>query len=202
MPGEAQLTRLVTALENPGYCIMEHALPAALAAELAREGREEDLQNFHPAGTGRQQGHQLDTSIRADTIRWLEAKTPASTAYLAYMDALRGDLNCQLFLGLFAYECHYARYAPGAFYRKHLDAFAGNKNRVLSTVLYLNEAWDAGLGGELQLYAADDGTVLETIVPLHNRLVVFLSERFPHEVLPASCNRLSIAGWFRVRQLS
>ena len=116
------------------------------------------------------------------------------------MDALRSDLNSRWFLGLFDYECHYARYAPGAFYSKHLDAFAGNKNRVLSTVLYLNAAWEAGQGGELQLYSLNGATVLERVAPLHNRLVVFLSERFPHEVLPASRERHSIAGWFRVRK--
>jgi len=31
-----------------------------------------------------------------------------------------------------------------------------------------------------------------------NRLVIFLSEEFPHEVLPANTHRYSIAGWFRV----
>jgi hypothetical protein len=32
-------------------------------------------------------------------------------------------------------------------------------------------------------------------------LVVFLSDRFPHEVLPARRERLSLAGWFRRRSL-
>lgn len=200
MPTTELLIRLCTALEDPGYCILDHALPAALASALARECREEDSRNFHPAGTGRQQGHQLDTSVRADSIHWLDAETPARKAYLEYMAALRSGLNSRLYLGLFDYECHYARYAPGAFYSKHLDAFAGNKNRVLSTVLYLNATWEAGQGGELQLYAADGTTVLESVPPAHNRLVVFLSERFPHEVLPASRERHSIAGWFRVRK--
>ena len=200
MPAAELLIRLGSALESPGYCILDQALPAALAAELARECREEDSPNFLPAGTGRQNGRQLDTSVRADSIRWLDAETPACKAYLATMDALRSDLNSRWFLGLFDYECHYARYAPGAFYSKHLDAFAGNKNRVLSTVLYLNAAWEAGQGGELQLYSLNGATVLERVAPLHNRLVVFLSERFPHEVLPASRERHSLAGWFRVRK--
>jgi SM-20-related protein len=29
-------------------------------------------------------------------------------------------------------------------------------------------------------------------------VVIFLSERIPHEVLPATRDRYSIAGWFRV----
>jgi SM-20-related protein len=33
-------------------------------------------------------------------------------------------------------------------------------------------------------------------------LVVFLSEEFPHEVLPTATDRYSIAGWFRVNTSS
>jgi SM-20-related protein len=40
--------------------------------------------------------------------------------------------------------------------------------------------------------------VIEKVVPQMGTLVVFLSERFPHEVLPAHADRYSIAGWFRV----
>jgi SM-20-related protein len=36
------------------------------------------------------------------------------------------------------------------------------------------------------------------ITPLMGSLVVFLSDRFPHEVTAASRLRYSIAGWFRV----
>ena len=40
--------------------------------------------------------------------------------------------------------------------------------------------------------------VIETVQPFYGRFVVFLSERFPHEVLPTTSTRYSIAGWFRV----
>jgi len=36
------------------------------------------------------------------------------------------------------------------------------------------------------------------VVPLFGTIVVFLSEEFPHEVLPARRDRFSVAGWFRV----
>ena len=111
-----------------------------------------------------------------------------------------------MFIGLFDYEIHFAHYPVGAFYKKHLDAFRcnrqqGQSNRVLSTVLYLNHAWQLGDGGELLLYAEDDDNkVLETILPECGRLVIFLSEKLPHEVLPAKRERKSIAGWFRVNE--
>jgi SM-20-related protein len=37
------------------------------------------------------------------------------------------------------------------------------------------------------------------IVPHGGTLVVFLSERFEHEVLPTARARVSLAGWFRRR---
>ena len=39
------------------------------------------------------------------------------------------------------------------------------------------------------------------VLPRGGTLVVFLSDRFPHEVLPARRERLSLAGWFRRRSL-
>lgn len=36
------------------------------------------------------------------------------------------------------------------------------------------------------------------VAPLHSSIVIFLSEEFPHEVLPAASDRYSVAGWFRV----
>ncbi len=39
---------------------------------------------------------------------------------------------------------------------------------------------------------------IATIPPKSGRLFVFLSEQFPHEVLPTNTERFSIAGWFRI----
>jgi SM-20-related protein len=36
------------------------------------------------------------------------------------------------------------------------------------------------------------------VLPSFGTIVVFLSEEFPHEVLPAKRDRYSIAGWFRL----
>jgi SM-20-related protein len=113
------------------------------------------------------------------------------------MEMLRVGINRRLFLGLFDYECHFARYAPGSFYKKHVDAFRGRSNRVLSTVFYLNPQWGSADGGELLIYSGD-GQVEASVKPTMGTLVVFLSETVPHEVLPAARLRHSIAGWFRV----
>ncbi|MEC9256433.1 MAG: 2OG-Fe(II) oxygenase, partial [Pseudomonadota bacterium] len=62
---------------------------------------------------------------------------------------------------------------------------------------YLNKNWQPGDGGELAIYDAED-QLITRVQPVLNRLVIFLSEEFPHEVLPAKNHRYSIAGWFRV----
>lgn len=181
-----------------GWCVIDAALPASAADELATACASQS-HAFVPAGTGRRHAWHRDAAIRSDAIRWLDSDQSVDAAYLELMDGLRADLNSRLYLGLFDYESHYARYAPGAFYRRHVDAFAGGRNRVLSTVFYLNREWRDEEGGELLLYAPDGEELQERVLPVFNRLVVFESERFPHEVKPATRARHSIAGWFRVR---
>jgi SM-20-related protein len=67
-------------------------------------------------------------------------------------------------------------------------------------VLYLNEDWARDDGGELRLHldAAEAGKI-QDVLPVGGTLVLFLSEHFAHEVLPANRERLSLAGWFRTR---
>jgi SM-20-related protein len=150
------------------------------------------------AAIGRGGQRQVVSAVRTDRIHWLDGSSPAQRAFLADLEALRLALNRALLLGLFEYEAHYALYPPGARYLRHYDAFRGGNRRILSTVFYLNEGWAPGDGGELRLWRADERE-LATLAPLAGRALLFLSEEFPHEVLPARRDRLSIAGWFRAR---
>jgi SM-20-related protein len=64
-------------------------------------------------------------------------------------------------------------------------------------VYYLNEEWRKEDGGELVIYNQNDN-FLAKVAPIGNKMVVFMSENFPHEVLPTNTTRYSIAGWFRI----
>lgn len=201
---DALLERVATALHDTGYIVLDDVLPPLLAQGLIRELDEQLDGGLRPAGVGRGGDFQHNPDIRRDKICWLEGRTPAAAAFLHWMDALRTGLNRRLFLGLFDYEAHFALYEPGDFYQTHRDAFrdatGAGPGRKLSTVVYLNPGWVEGDGGELVLYDEAGEKRLEKVAPLMGRLLVFLSEDFPHEVLPATFARKSIAGWFRVNR--
>ena len=188
---------LVAALRDRGYAVIDDALPPRLAAALQLTAVEQLEHHAHMAGVGRSRDHAVHHDIRGDYICWLANSEMASAEYLQVMEQLRQQLNEQLFLGLFSCEAHYACYPAGAFYRTHRDAFKGARSRILSAVYYLNRDWPESAGGELVLYNDEASMTLETVQPFFNRMVVFLSEEFPHEVLPATRARYSIAGWFR-----
>ena len=185
-------------LRQRDYLVIPDAITpdtaAALRAELLQFREQGRLQ---PAAVGHGNDRQLATQTRSDLTCWLTGETLVQQGWLAAMEDLRQALNQQLMLGLVEYECHYACYPPGSFYRRHLDAFRGNNARQVSTVLYLNPDWSAADGGQLYLYR--DQEPLETVTPLAGTLVVFLTEYVPHEVLEARRERLSIAGWLRRR---
>ncbi len=154
------------------------------------------------AKIGRNEEIQRAADIRSDKIQWLDLSMGQPVQdYLERMEQIRCEVNRHFFLGLFEYEAHFAKYEAGDFYLKHLDSFRGNENRKLTTVFYLNENWTPADGGELKIYDLQDNWI-ETLAPVAGRLVVFLSERFPHEVLEAHADRVSIAGWFRTNGVS
>lgn len=198
-PESPLLQRLVDDIAERGWSLHSPFLPDELSAALADECRARAAAGaLTAAAVGRGADQAVREGIRGDRIQWLEpGQSIACDRYLALMDALRQALNRSLFLGLEDFECHFALYPPGAFYQKHLDRFRDDDRRTVSAVLYLNEQWLPQQGGDLRLYLAD-GSVRD-VPPLSGSLALFLSGEFPHEVLPASRERLSLTGWFRRR---
>ncbi len=199
-PSELLLDQIADALAGTGFILLDQPLPPSLIQGLI-DNLQAQQAALAPAGVGRQGDYQRNQDIRGDALQWLEPGNPAVTEFLSWTAKLRLGINQRLFLGLFDYESHYAVYAPGAFYQKHRDAFRGKPGRKLSTVLYLNPDWNLMAGGELVLYDEAGEDELIRLAPKCGRLVIFLSEDFPHEVLPATQLRQSIAGWFRIKPL-
>jgi SM-20-related protein len=195
----APLARIVDDLAEQGWSLQPVFAPQTLTLELADECRKRAARGeLIPASIGRGSGQEVREGVRGDRIQWLDSGlSPACDQYLALMDGLRQGLNRELYLGLDDYECHFAWYPPGAFYQKHLDRFRDDDRRAVSAVFYLNPDWQAEQGGALRLYLADETT--RDVQPQAGSLLVFLSADLPHEVLPASRERLSLTGWFRRR---
>ncbi len=149
-------------------------------------------------GAGRNLRHHEE--IRGDSICWLtEPYFPAESKLVGTLEALRLRLNRDALLGLLDLELHYAWYPPGAGYARHVDQPQRRGQRRVSLVLYLNERWEASDGGQLRIFAEDEGH--RDIEPVAGRLVAFLTEGREHAVLPTRRGRLSLSGWYRSREM-
>ncbi|ANP78718.1 MULTISPECIES: 2OG-Fe(II) oxygenase [unclassified Vibrio] len=188
------MNQLIDALSTQGYFVWDDFLTQEEVVAL----RDCIPENWKKARIGRNDEVTRESTIRSDKIQWVrrDMGQPASL-FLDKMEQIRLAANQAFFLGLFEYEAHFAKYEKGDFYQKHLDCFKGNENRRLTTVFYMNDEWTEEDAGELVVYDLKDNHIT-TIPPKSGRLFVFLSEQFPHEVLPTNTERFSIAGWFRI----
>ena len=190
--------RIAADIRRRGFSIQPGALPPALAQQLFDHVQQMSPQQFVRAGIGRQQDYMCNAFVRTDEICWINGESEAGASWLAWAAGLQQYINRRLFLGLFSFESHFAHYASGDYYKRHTDAFRGEANRILSLVVYLNPGWSGDSGGELVLYRDECDREGIRVQPAMATVVVFLSEEFPHEVLAATRDRYSIAGWFRL----
>lgn len=195
-----RVAALVEGVAARGYAVVPQFLPPDAVAPLREHAEAAFAQaRMRPAGIGRADGRMHDAAVRGDATLWLDDDTadPPERRFLATLESVRLAANAALFLGLFDFEGHYARYPEGASYARHRDRFRDQDRRTLTLVLYLNDAWPAAAGGALRLYR-DECAPLD-VRPEGGTAVAFLADRFEHEVLPASMPRWSFTGWFRRR---
>jgi len=211
--------RAVEILQGPGYGWIDEFIDADRAREL-RELADERFAagEFHLGGIG---AGEVNLEIRRDQIQWIErddAPEPMRRILDLYRELLPA-INATCYLGLKSVEPMLAIYTPGSFYRRHRDRFRRKAHRVVSLVLYLNEHWSPGDGGELVIYPESkvgaDGEAVAAEPPLEDgaivieppteeqavmvephpgRLVVFLSE-IEHEVRVTKVPRYSMTAW-------
>lgn len=153
------------------------------------------LAYFENAGIGIQTNNQVKKSIRGDFTYWLDRKRDRELDVVwQLIEETKATLNRYCFLSLSDYEFHLAHYPPGSFYARHLDQFASQNNRMISTIIYLNDKWEKGDGGELELVLDKDEVKL--VEPIARRCVMFKSSAIEHGVLKANKSRYSLTGWF------
>lgn len=138
------------------------------------------------------------TDIRNDSIYWLDASSDdlgqIDIMVLMHLDNLKDHLRSFFRISISEFECHYAVYKPGQFYKRHTDTTSINNKRVFSFVIYLNEVWGEEDGGQIVGY--QDDKTLFNVLPLSGNILIFKSD-IEHEVLPTQKNRYSLTGWYR-----
>lgn len=172
-----------------------------LSEELATDLRKNLLslfseQQFKKAGIGSSANRTTNDQIRTDQIYWLDRahNNVHENRFFDYMDAFIAYLNRTCYTGIVDYEFHYALYDKGTFYKRHIDQFKDNKDRAFSMIMYLNENWQAGDGGQLCVYKDNQQQIIN---PTNRKCVFFKSDELEHEVLLSHQPRLSVTGWLK-----
>jgi len=196
---------IIRLLNQQGWAIVDAAIPAAWRETLRAHARQLwDDGLFSGGEIGRKAQDARQPAVRGDAICWVPpGSVLAGHPFFGWMAQLRQVLNERYDMGLRSQEFHFARYAPGAGYKKHIDQHRGTDHRKVSIVLYLNDGWDPADGGELCLYDPyNPDAEIARFPPLDARLAVFVSGVMPHEVLPARAVRWSLTGWLRTDDIA
>lgn len=199
---EDLLDHISQEIYSNSYVVVDNFVDENFRKSLLKE--QTDLLNlgqFKKAAVGKGDQKQVRAEIRSDEVLWMDptALSPLQTIFWKKVAEVQQVLNRRCFLGLKSFEGHFARYPIGSFYKRHLDQFHAVPHRIVTVILYLNDSWSEADGGQLRMYfPKEDGSErVEDVLPIGGRLVVFLSEEIPHEVLPTHKERISITGWLR-----
>ncbi len=139
-------------------------------------------------------GLHRDTAVRGDRRAWASDLPEHFSGLRARFEEVSQELNREAWLGLGGFSIQLAIFEPGARYQAHRDALRGDPGRRVTAILYLNPAWERADGGSLRIHHRAS---TQDIAPRGGRLVVFLSDRVLHEVLPGHAQRHAATAWFR-----
>ncbi|MBO9665781.1 MAG: 2OG-Fe(II) oxygenase [Bdellovibrio sp.] len=194
------LGQTLEALAEKNWAVSDEIFPAEFCRELAQECQKLASEGIlKKASIGHGSSKAIAADIRGDFTLWLdEANSPLQKKFLEALNEIRQEMNRFFFLGLQRVESHFAFYPPGTGYDKHIDNHKGLNHRKITFVLYLNEAWQKGHGGELSIYNPENADeLLAQVQPVFGNLILFRSDLFPHQVEKSVAPRLSVTGWFR-----
>jgi len=152
-----------------------------------------DQDTFDKAGIGALGANIIKSEVRGDFTYWLNKDNDVElNSYFDLSDELIFVMKRFCCLPIADAEFHYAFYPPGAHYEAHVDQFSERSNRIISVVVYLNENWIQGDGGELKIFQEDQEILIE---PIAKRCVLFKSDTVRHQVMPTNKDRYSLTGW-------
>lgn len=192
------INKAIDSLVENGWYHQENVLSREQVLKLSQLCRGRTLTK---ASIGNGHKKVINESIRSDNISWLtdEEKEREILGYQRFADYFSKKLNEGLYLGLSEFECHFAQYPKGSFYKAHKDSFKNDDRRTITLITYLNENWQEGDGGELRLHLKDN---VVDIKPYGGSIICFRSSEILHEVLMSNTERLSLTGWFLKRNFN
>ena len=203
----------------------------AEASALLKSARALPPAALAPAGMGASVLKWKDGSARGDLIGWVPLDSSAAPAdspfhslcageswshvgelFSGVVDALNREATGQVPRGeqlVVPKKVMLARYPAGARYVRHSDVSPAVANRRVTAILYLNEGWEPGHGGQLLLYPPTEGITATTTVgteavvrvaPLLGRLLLF-NAAIEHEVAVTQQPRWAVTAWLSVASL-
>lgn len=206
-------------LDQNGYVVIPNFISDEFVSAVCNDIRQLRAKNhFKVARIGQSSTNKLNTDIRVAETCFIDntrtdrdSMLPPSQArsdLCQSLENLRQDLAASLGnpLDSTLTELLYAYYPSGGFYRRHRDAIPGSASnlRKYSLLLYLNENWQPSDGGCLRMHMDEGGDFLPEgaepdfmdVEPKAGTLVLFKSEKVPHEVLDTSKERMAVVGWY------
>src|SRR6218665_3118061 len=110
---EKEFDLIVDGLAEQGYAVVDHFLSKQEVQDILRtEEFQKGTEAFKKAGSGKNEGLQINEAVRGDYIQWLDKNT-ASAPGCVYLDKLHDLIqyvNRTLFLSLKDYEVHMTIY--------------------------------------------------------------------------------------------
>jgi SM-20-related protein len=180
-------------LSTSDYLIVDHFVRTDIYADL-RAHFLFNLPSFTKAGIGAQNENVVHHDVRGDHTYWLDRQRDlAIESFWCLVDETINIFNRYCFLSLSDSEFHFANYPPRTKYERHLDQFNNRSNRMITVIIYLNEDWQKGDGGELEIFLKDGSSKI--IEPVAARCIMFKSANIPHRVLKSNKDRYSLTGW-------
>ena len=189
IPGDWNVDQILDDLDQHGFSIVDDAYSSEYQHAVSQECLSH-LNEFRNAAI--QNG--VVNNIRSDHILWLQPEFQISHRHIQTLQQFSQILNRAFYLGIKDVEAHFACYHAGEFYTLHRDNPQDKNGRMISSVYYLHEQWQADWGGELRLQ--DKHGQWHIIQPKPNRMALFQSDLL-HEVLISKQQRLSITAWLR-----
>lgn len=181
----------VAALAEGRALVRDDLFSASEARALAEHVHTLEARLAH-AAVGHERLHTL--AVRGDRTCWLDRAEHGPASHLwSVVDAVARALRTDCYMGALEAEVQLSLHPPGSLYLRHKDVFAGRSRRRATLIVYLNPDWRPEHGGALRLFEPQGPRDVE---PMLGRVLLFLSDRLEHEVLPVFAPRWAATAWF------